>query len=65
MPNAEPGANVYNMRRKSAKRREPSQEFYDRLSRSVKKFDPQIIDLQKEREELRHCTFKPETNFKS
>jgi hypothetical protein len=24
-----------------------------------------MLDLQKEREELKHCTFHPETNYKS
>jgi hypothetical protein len=38
---------------------------YDRLSKSQKKFNPQMLDLQKEREELRQCTFHPETNFRS
>jgi hypothetical protein len=35
------------------------------MSRSVKKFDPQVLDLQREREEMKHCTFHPETNYRS
>ncbi|TNV82785.1 hypothetical protein FGO68_gene11827 [Halteria grandinella] len=68
MPNITPtrGQNINEVARgRSANRREPSQEFYDRMSRSVKKFDPQLIDLQREREEMKHCTFHPETNYRS
>jgi hypothetical protein len=45
------------------KREDPM--IYERLSRSTKKFNPELMQLQKDQEELKDCTFKPETNLKS
>eukprot|EP00347_Sterkiella_histriomuscorum_P011834 403370925 len=39
--------------------------LFDRLSKSTKKFNPELLQLQKEQEEMKDCTFKPETNYKS
>ena len=49
IPNYNPNLRNSNSRQK----RDPKQEVYDRLSKSQKKFNPQMLDLQKEREELR------------
>jgi hypothetical protein len=39
--------------------------LFERLSKSTKKFNPEAIQMQKEIEEMKDCTFKPETNEKS
>lgn len=65
IPNYNQNLRNFNSRDRSSKSRDRKQEVYDRLSRSMKKFNPQMLDLQREREELRQCTFKPETNYRS
>lgn len=50
----------------SASRKQREDPFlFDRLSKSTKKFNPELLQLQKENEEMKDCTFKPETNKKS
>jgi hypothetical protein len=39
--------------------------LFERLSKSTRKFNPELLQIQKENDELRECTFKPETNKKS
>lgn len=36
--------------------------LFERLSKSTKKFNPELIQMQKDAEEMRECTFKPTTN---
>jgi len=33
--------------------------LFERLSKSTKKFNPEMLQLQKENEEMKDCTFKP------
>ena len=39
--------------------------LYERLSKSTKKINPELLQLQKENDEMKDCTFKPQTNTKS
>ena len=39
--------------------------LYDRLSKSTKKVPVEVLQTMREVEELKQCTFKPETNKKS
>ncbi|CDW85157.1 UNKNOWN [Stylonychia lemnae] len=50
-------------RRPQIQREDPF--LFERLSKSNKKFNPELMQLQKENEEMKDCTFKPETNNKS
>lgn len=46
-----------------SKREDPF--LFERLSKSTKKYNPELLQIQKDNEELKECTFKPETNKKS